>query len=369
MSAVVEQRTEKPLVTVVINNYNYARFLRAAIDSVLAQTYDRLEVVVVDDGSTDDSRSVIASYGGRVRSIFKVNGGQGSAYNAGFRESRGELILFLDSDDLLDPDAVKETVKLWAPDVAKIHFYLRVISGEEGEPTSSVTPANTLADGDLRAQIIQTGYYCGPPSSGNVYSRRALESVMPIPESTWPKAADTFPVYLTPFEGRVSACRRILGSYRIHGRNQGAQGDVDAKLMRYNLQKEQRRDDMLATFFAARGIPYKAGSVSRNFHHLKTRLASLALDASQHPYPQDRLFTLSFQTAKACWNTSGLSISKKLSVTLWALCLMSAPQKYRLRAVELAFMPTKRSRVMQQVVAKAPNALRSTLDSRRPATP
>ena len=94
------------LVSIVINNYNYARYLGDAIDSALAQTWHPLEVIVVDDGSTDDSWSVIQRYGERVRAMRQPNGGQGAAYNAGFAASRGEWVLFLDADDLLDVDAL-----------------------------------------------------------------------------------------------------------------------------------------------------------------------------------------------------------------------------------------------------------------------
>ena len=86
-------------VTILINNYNYARFLPAAIDSALSQTYHPLEVVVVDDGSTDESLDIIRDYGDRVRPVFKSNGGQASAFNAGFAASRGEVICLLDADD------------------------------------------------------------------------------------------------------------------------------------------------------------------------------------------------------------------------------------------------------------------------------
>jgi len=78
----------KLLVTILINNYNYGRFLRQAIDSALNQTHANVDVLVVDDGSTDESRDVIDSYGDRIRSIFKENGGQASTFKAGFPASR-----------------------------------------------------------------------------------------------------------------------------------------------------------------------------------------------------------------------------------------------------------------------------------------
>ena len=85
------------MISIIINNYNYARFLRAAIDSALGQSYQPIEVLVVDDGSTDQSRAIIDSYGDRIRPVLKKNGGQASALNAGFAQSQGDSVIFLDA--------------------------------------------------------------------------------------------------------------------------------------------------------------------------------------------------------------------------------------------------------------------------------
>ena len=92
------------LISIIINNYNYGRFLAAAIDSALHQTYANTEVIVVDDGSTDDSKKIIAGYGNRIRPVLKTNGGQASAFNAGFAASTGDIICMLDSDALFYPN-------------------------------------------------------------------------------------------------------------------------------------------------------------------------------------------------------------------------------------------------------------------------
>src|SRR5690242_15345928 len=78
------------LVSIIIDNYNYGQYLQAAIESALGQTYHNIEVVVVDDGSTDDSREVIGRYDGRITAVLKENGGQASALNAGFVRSHGQ---------------------------------------------------------------------------------------------------------------------------------------------------------------------------------------------------------------------------------------------------------------------------------------
>jgi glycosyltransferase involved in cell wall biosynthesis len=105
-----------PLVSVVIPVYNGARFLSRAIDSVLAQTYPAVEVVVVDDGSTDDSRALVAGYGDRVVAVHQANGGVAQARNAGILASRGELVAFLDQDDWWRPEKVAAQVRVFQSD-------------------------------------------------------------------------------------------------------------------------------------------------------------------------------------------------------------------------------------------------------------
>jgi glycosyltransferase involved in cell wall biosynthesis len=150
--------------SVIIDSYNYARFLPEAIESALAQTYPNLEVIVVDDGSRDDSRDVIARYQGRVTAVLKDNGGQASALNAGFRASQGEVICFLDSDDSLSATAVAQAVDLAGPDVAKVHWPLWVVDAE-GRRTGKQMPQKELPDGDLRATVLRDGpwSYATPP--------------------------------------------------------------------------------------------------------------------------------------------------------------------------------------------------------------
>src|SRR5687768_1406781 len=113
--------THRP--SIIISSYNYGHFLREAIDSALNQTHANTEVIVVDDGSTDNSREIIASYRDRIIPVLKENGGMASVWNAGFAVSRGDVILFLDADDILLPTAMEEAVKLFdGSGVAKVHW-------------------------------------------------------------------------------------------------------------------------------------------------------------------------------------------------------------------------------------------------------
>ena len=105
--------TRPHTASVVISCFNYERFVGAAIESALAQTRAPLEVIVVDDGSADGSRDVIAGYGTRVKPIFKAHAGMGSALNAGCAAARGDVVFLLDADDLLFPDAIETVLGQW----------------------------------------------------------------------------------------------------------------------------------------------------------------------------------------------------------------------------------------------------------------
>ncbi|MGO9687474.1 MAG: glycosyltransferase family 2 protein, partial [Syntrophobacteraceae bacterium] len=99
MTSIDHEKRSAPLVSVVIPTYNRERFVDKAINSVLSQSFNDYEIIVVDDGSTDETPRVLASYKDRVKYIYQKNSGVSSARNAGIREARGEWVAFLDSDD------------------------------------------------------------------------------------------------------------------------------------------------------------------------------------------------------------------------------------------------------------------------------
>lgn len=103
------------LVSIIIPSYNAAKYIKEAVDSALAQTYKNLEIVVVDDGSTDDTKTVLESYvaSGRIRYIYQGNKGLAGARNTGIRAAKGDYIAFLDADDLFLPDKVAEQIRVF----------------------------------------------------------------------------------------------------------------------------------------------------------------------------------------------------------------------------------------------------------------
>jgi hypothetical protein len=224
------------LASIVINNHNYRSFLSDSIDSALSQTYPLVEVIVVDDGSSDGSPDLIRSYGGRILPVLKENGGQASALNTGFAASSGQVVIFLDSDDLLEPSAAATAVELFTePSVVKVHWPLTVID-ETGAPTGVLKPgpAADLPDGDMRRAVFQTGPTCllSPPTSGNTWARTFLERVLPMDESVFRLGADTLLFEVAPFAGPVRRWHQPLSRYRIHERNRWRRLGFDEILRR-----------------------------------------------------------------------------------------------------------------------------------------
>jgi glycosyltransferase involved in cell wall biosynthesis len=208
------------LLSVVVNNYNYGRFVGSAITSALDQNPELTEVVVVDDGSTDNSRDVINHFGDRTTTVFKQNGGQASALNAGFQRAAGRWIIFLDADDILLDNCAERLAAVLEPDASKITWSMPII-GPNGGRRMGTTPAHPPASGDLRQCLIDRGplAFDYAPCSGNAWSRRFLEAVLPIPEETFRQGADGYLVHLSPLHGRSVVSDKPLSAYRRHESN------------------------------------------------------------------------------------------------------------------------------------------------------
>src|SRR5271155_722079 len=110
----------KPTVTVLVDTYNHERFIEQAIASVLGQDFpsEEMEILVVDDGSTDRTPEIVRRFEPRVRLIRKTNGGQASAFNAGIPEARGEIVAFLDGDDWWARNKLTRAVQAMAADAS-----------------------------------------------------------------------------------------------------------------------------------------------------------------------------------------------------------------------------------------------------------
>jgi glycosyltransferase involved in cell wall biosynthesis len=169
-------------VSIVINNYNYANYVGNAITSALAQTYHRKEVIVVDDGSTDNSRQIIAEFGDLITPVLKENGGQASAFNEGFAASRGDVICFLDSDDVFLPGKVERVID--AMESCPEGWCFHQLQWADSTLNAISTPPIPYSTGkyDFRKDIRDGRCQFLPPAtSGLTFSRHLLQQLMPMP--------------------------------------------------------------------------------------------------------------------------------------------------------------------------------------------
>ncbi|MHA4843873.1 glycosyltransferase family 2 protein [Flavitalea antarctica] len=211
-------------ISIIINNYNYGRFLNDAITSIVNQTHKPHEIIVVDDGSTDNSRNILAGFRDTVKIIYKENGGQASAFNRGYAEATGDWIWFVDADDFLMPDGVKTVIEAIAGNesdirkISKIHSPLYIVKGE-GQRTNNLYPSSILSSGFVVEEVVSKGGYNWPPTTGNIFHRSMMEKCMPMPEDEYRLCADFFLCSFAPFEGLIVQTTTPVGYYRIHPHN------------------------------------------------------------------------------------------------------------------------------------------------------
>jgi Glycosyl transferase family 2 len=219
------------LATVLITNFNFARWLPAAIDSALAQTLPNVEVVVVDDGSTDGSRDVLRRYRSAITAVLKDNEGQAAAVNDGFAVSHGDVVCLLDSDDIFAAHKVERVVQAMRPQVSLIYHPLQSRDAEE-RPLGRPYPRSVL-NGDISREVQRAGgFWPHALTSGLSFPREFLARVLPIPDlpaSRFPQAhvkgsipflfPDSYLAGLAPFHGRVAGIAEPLGTQRLHGAN------------------------------------------------------------------------------------------------------------------------------------------------------
>ena len=146
-------------VTAAITTYNRAPYLEGAIESVLGQTLGDYELLVVDDGSTDDTEAVLAPYRDRVRAVRQANGGRSAARNTAVREARAPLISFLDSDDRWLPGKLARQVPVLEADprVAMVHGHVDVVDAE-GAPLQEETGRHRAMFTSANAEITYAGW-------------------------------------------------------------------------------------------------------------------------------------------------------------------------------------------------------------------
>ena len=241
-----------PLVSVIIPNYNYGRYLGGAIDSVLTQSYPNVELLVVDDGSNDESPEVVRRYAGRLRWLSQPRQGVSAARNRGIQESRGELVAFLDSDDAWYPEKLaRQVARLDRPAVGMVCCGMEHVD-EAGRVLGRSLPTQR---GRLLRDIALLRWTYAPGGSGALVRRSSLERAG-LFDPALSTSADWDLWRRIAAQDDIEICPEPLVRYRVH-----------AGSMHTNLAAFEH--DMLLAFDKMFKDPSAA-----DVHHLRRRCYS-----------------------------------------------------------------------------------------------
>ncbi len=213
---------ENIFISVLLCNYNYASLIGETIQSVLDQDYDNYEFIIVDDGSTDNSREIISEFSDKdpdkIRTIFKDNEGQAEGFNVGVQMAKANILCFLDSDDTWLSGKLS-MVNRWfneKDDIALLQHNMKIMRGTQ-KTDELFRAALMVGDvGDHTRQTRQIPQFI--PTSGLSFSRKALKKVMPIPK-VFKTCADGYLTRTSMCYGKVYAELGVYGYYRLHAEN------------------------------------------------------------------------------------------------------------------------------------------------------
>ncbi|MBY5766558.1 glycosyltransferase [Rhizobium leguminosarum] len=266
---------ERPTISVLINNYNYGRFVARAIDSALSQQASNVEIIVVDDGSSDESRSVLEVYDNRVKLLFQENQGQAAAMNAAVKSSSGDILCFLDADDWWAPGKLAATAAAFHSNPRASLVYHRLQPTQtDGSPAFKPIP-RTLCSGNLSPLLARSaGWWPFPMTSAIAVRRSAWDAAGDIPEQ-FRMSADAWLTGIHPFLGSVVALSDPLGFYRIHNNNWYRPVD-DAAMLRRRMAHWQATVEATNRFLSAHDL---AGRL-RLTDHYPYRVASARLQGA-----------------------------------------------------------------------------------------
>ena len=207
----------KPLVSVIIPNYNYANYLREAIDSVLNQTYQNIETIVVDDGSKDNSRDVLESYGKEIKAIFQQNQGVSAARNNGTAESKGDYLAFLDADDVWLSKKIEKQIEKFAEDkeLGLVHVGVEEINDKGDFLNERIDGMEGWVADELL--LFRRSVYLGG-CSGMMIPRKVFDEIGGF-DLQLGTSADWDLCYQVGSRHRFGFVPDILMKYRIHSSN------------------------------------------------------------------------------------------------------------------------------------------------------
>ena len=212
----------RPIVTALIDTYNHERFIAEAIRSVLEEDFprDEMEVLVVDDGSTDRTPDIVLQFAPRVRLIRKANGGQASCFNTGIAEARGEIVAFLDGDDWWSPNKVTRVAQVFAsrPEVGLVGHGITEVLVDGSHRVDELREETSFQANSLEGARLFRKHKSFLGTSRMAIRTDLLKKIVPVPEKLVIQA-DEYLFTMAAVHSRVVVLPESLTFYRHHGSN------------------------------------------------------------------------------------------------------------------------------------------------------
>jgi glycosyltransferase involved in cell wall biosynthesis len=330
-------------LSVIIPNYNYAAYVGAAIRSAVQIRWPSVEVIVVDDGSTDNSLDIIKEFANGIKVVEQANVGQMASCVNGLRASSGGVIIFLDSDDVLHPDVMTEIAAVWSNQASKYQFQMRVIDAA-GRPTGNILPQYLLQPRpqQIRQWATTAGAYPTPPGSGNAYPRWFVERVFTFETDFVDRAPDSFLLAAAPALGDVITISKPLADYRVHGQNHGAFLQLDETRFARETGLALRRHNFFTHVAKSVNLEVAPEVLDRSLIYLCLRAASYRLRPDMHPVASDSARRIFADTLGALPNRHGFSIGQSLALFVWLCAVLMVPRAIAKPLVSWRYVPSTR---------------------------
>jgi glycosyltransferase involved in cell wall biosynthesis len=316
MSAVIKN----PRVSVVIPTYNCDRYIVEAVESVLAQDGVECEILVIDDGSIDNTKEILQPYGDRLQYIYQKNRGVAAARNLGIRIARGEFIAFLDADDFFLPDKLSAQVAVFdeRPNLGLVHSGWQRVNSE-GKPLMNVTPWEKIPDLNLETWLTWKPVL----PSAMMFRREWLEYIGGF-DPRFPPAEDTDLALRLALKGCLATwLPKITVGYRQH----------EQSAMHKGLPQARSLSAVMENFFGMPNLPGKVRLIENKIRYGTFVWIAWYLQHTGHSNEMVEYLQKSWQYTPylpvetiANWTESFAEFSRNWGTTFDADTLAKSPQ-------------------------------------------